>query len=131
MSRNGGKTSYPVLFGSIMGRINEERRLLSLKRRFAIFSVLILVFGTAFIPALKALSAALINTGFLQFFFLMFSDFDITLDYWQNFLMQLAETIPVVSSAVFFGVVFIFLELLRFWARDIKIIFAPKHLRNN
>ncbi len=112
----------------IMVRIHAEQRFLTFKRRLAIFSFGLIGSGIAFIPTFKMVQAGFAESGFLQFFSLFFSDFGIVAVYWQSFTMSLLETLPVMSLAIFLAVIFIFLESLRFLARDIKFIFSPRTL---
>jgi len=118
------------LLNRVMNRIREEKQLIILKRRMVIFSVGLLASVAIFIPVFRWVQADLIQSGFLQFFSLVFSDFKIVITYWQNFGMSLLETIPAVSLAVLFATIFAFLELLKFWTRDIKLIFTSKKLIN-
>lgn len=116
------------IFGRIMARIHTEQRILTFKRRLAIFSVGLIGSGIAFVPAFRMVRLSLIGSGFLQFFSLLFSDFGTVAAYWQSFVMSLLETLPAMSLAVFLAVVFVFLESLRFLARDIKFVFIPNKL---
>lgn len=118
------------LFNRVMNRIREEKQLIILKRRIMIFSVGLLASVAMFIPVFRWVQADLTQSGFLQFFSLVFSDFKIVITYWQNFSMSLLETVPAVSLAILFATVFAFLELLKFWTRDIKLIFKSKQLIN-
>ncbi len=118
------------LFNRVMNRIKKEKQILILKRRLMVFSVGLAASVAIFIPVFKWAQADLYESGFLQFFSLVFSDFGIVVAYWQNFAMSLLETVPAVSLAILFATVFIFLELLKFWARDMKLIFTSKQLTN-
>jgi len=110
------------LFDKIMNRIRKEQRLSALRRRL-IFSSLGLIASVAvFIPALKVVQRELYQSGFLQFVSLLFSDFEIIIVYWQNFVISLLESIPAMSLTIFFVAIFAFLELLKFWTKDMKII---------
>ena len=118
------------LYESIMNRIREERRISVLRRRIILFCLGFVVSAAAFVPAFRWLQTDLSNSGFLQFFSLLFSDFKIVATYWQSFLMSLLETVPAISLAVFLAAVFVFLESLNFLAKNIKFIFSPKQLAN-
>ena len=118
------------LFEKIMHRIREEQQLLTIKRRLAVFSVSLIVSASAFIPVLKMVQKELYESGFLQFLSLAFSDFGIIATYWQNFTMSLLETIPAISLTILLITILIFLESLKFLARDIKLIFASRRLTN-
>jgi ABC-type phosphate/phosphonate transport system permease subunit len=116
------------IFDRIMARINTERRILTFKRRLAIFSIGFIGSGIAFIPAFKMVEAGFIESGFLQFFSLLFSDFRTVAAYWQSFIMSLLETLPAISLAIFLAVIFVFLASLRFLVRDIKFVFPANKL---
>jgi ABC-type phosphate/phosphonate transport system permease subunit len=116
------------IFERIMTRIRTERRILTFKRRLAILSVGFVGSSTAFIPAFKLLHSNLVESGFLQFFSLLFSDFGIITGYWKEFSMSLLETLPAASLAIFLAVVFVFLGSLKFLAKDIKLLFSPPKL---
>ncbi len=111
----------------IMARIKAEQRLLTVKRRLTIFSIGLFGSAAAFIPVFKMAQLEISNSGFLQFFSLLFSDFGTVAAYWQSFTMLLLESLPAMSLAIFLAVIFIFFESLRFLARDIKFILTPKH----
>jgi uncharacterized metal-binding protein len=114
------------LFERIMRRIQEEQRLLTLKRRVFVFSVGMMVSAAAFAPALKITEAELSASGFLRFLSLAFSDFEVITAYRQNFALTLLETIPAISLALLLAVIFVFLGSLKILARDIKVVFASK-----
>ena len=114
------------IFERIMGRIRKEQRLSAIRRRLAIFSFGIIGSLAAFIPVSKLVYSSFVDSGFVQFFSLLFSDFGVVATYWQNFTMVLLETLPAISLAILLFVIFIFFESLRFLARDIKFILASK-----
>ena len=116
------------IFDRIMARLKAEQRLLTVKRRLVIFSVGALGSMAAFIPAFKMAQLEISNSGFLQFFSLLFSDFGTVAAYWQSFTILLLESLPAMSLAVFLAVIFVFFESLRFLSRDIKFIFTPTKL---
>jgi len=114
------------LFEKIMLRLHKERQLLTLKRRLTIFSVGLIGSAVAFIPAFKMVQAGFIESGFMDFFSLLFSDTGIVMAYWQNFALSLLETLPVLSLMALLATVLVFLESLKLLARDIKIL-LPQH----
>ncbi len=111
-----------------MWRIRKEERLMALKKRVVFFSIIMGGSIIAFIPALGAVQAEISQSGFLQFLSLIFSDFEIIINYWQSFVISLLETIPAISIAIFLAVIFVFLESLKFLARDIKIIYGLQQI---
>lgn len=108
------------LFEKIVNRIHKEQRLLTIRRRIAIFSVGLGGSLVAFIPVFKMLSAELAESGFIQFLSLLFSDFSIVVRYWQSFVPTLLETLPVISLIVFLTIIFVFLESLKFLIKNTK-----------
>ena len=110
------------IFGRIMARLRAEQRLLTIKRRMAIFSIGLIGSGVAFIPVFKMAQVEISNSGFLQFFSLLFSDFGTVAAYWQSFVLSLLETFPAVSAAALLSVILVFLGSLKFLVRNIKPI---------
>ncbi len=111
----------PYLLEKILKRIEKERRILVLKHT-AIFSVIFLVSIIAFIPASKILWQDFKNSGFIYFFSLIFSDFSIVIIYWRSLALQLLETLPAMSLALFLAVVLIFLQSLKSLIKNIKTL---------
>ena len=111
------------LFEKIMRRIGEEQRFAA-KRRLVFISLGAIVSLAVLVPAFNLARTNLAESGFLQFLSLAFSDFGIIIAYWQSFAMSLLETIPAISLAMFFVVIFMFLGSLKLLAKDIKIIYG-------
>ncbi len=115
------------LFEKIMARIAAEKLLLSAKRK-----MILIYFGIAgslagFYFAFKAAREGIIESGFLQFLSLIFSDFSVVVSNWQTFALSLLEAIPVVSLAMIFAAIFSFLIFIKFLAKYLKLIFNIKH----
>lgn len=116
----------PELFTKIIARIHSEKRILNLKRRLIFFSLGLIISAIALVPAFNTARADFNESGFSQFFSLLFSDFGSVLTYWQSFVLTLLESLPVMSMVVFLFIIFIFFESLKFLTRDIKIfLHAP------
>jgi hypothetical protein len=111
------------LFGRVMSRIGEERRLSAARRRFAVFSFVFLAAGAALVPAFRMLQTGLSESGFTEFFSLVFSDSGAVFAYWRSFVFALLESLPAMSAAAFLGALFVFLQSLKFLARDTKVVF--------
>ncbi len=118
------------LFGKIMHRISKEQRLLRAKRRIIIFSIGLFGSLLAFIPTFHMLRTGIIESGFIEFFSLLFSDSWVVMTYWQNFILTLLESIPSLSIAAFLTTVFVFLGSLKYLMRNIKMILTPIKLTN-
>lgn len=112
------------LFDKIMSRIHGEQRLLAIKYRIIVFSISLVGSLIAFFPALQTVKTEFIESGFIQFFSLFFSDFSIVMTYWQSFVLTLLEALPAFGLVMLLTVVFIFLGSLRFLTKDIKSVFA-------
>lgn len=115
------------LFSRIMRRIHSEKKILNLKRRVIFFSFGLIISLLVLVPAFKMVRAEFIESGFIDFFSLLFSDFGAVLTCWQSFVLTLLESLPVMSAVVFLLVIFLFLESLKFLVRDMKIVF---HINN-
>lgn len=111
------------LFERIMVRIRNEQRFSAIKQRLMVCSLGTACSAAALIPAFRAMQAGFNESGFFQFFSLIFSDFETIITHWQNFVMSLLETLPIMNLVVFLTIIFIILELTRFIARDIKLIY--------
>ena len=110
------------LFEKIISRLEKEQKLIILKRRLAVFSLGFVGSAMAFIPALKMVRASFVESEFMYFFSLLFSDAEIVATYWQNFTLSLLERLPVTNIIIFFAVIFFFLGSLRLLMKEIKNI---------
>ena len=117
------------LFDKIMGRINAERRLRTLRRRVLLFSIGLTLSMLALIPSVKLVYSNSIQSGFIQLSSLLFSDSSVVAFYWSNFLMSLLETLPAASLAMVLAAMFVFFGSLKFLLKDIKnITYLNKNL---
>jgi hypothetical protein len=112
------------LFLRIMNRIHKEQRLLVIKRRIAVFSVILVGCVIAILPAFNMLKTAFTESGFMQFLSLLFSDFEVMVAYWQQFLPSLLESFPVLNLMAFLTVILGFLESAKYLTKDIKFIYG-------
>jgi len=117
------------LFDKIMCRIDREKKMLTARRRIIIFSVGLIGSMIAFVPALGAVRADLAKSGFATFFSLIFSDTEIVLAYWQNFVQSLLETLPVMGVVTLLAIAVIFLESLKLLTKDIKNIYSSRRFK--
>ena len=109
------------LLERILKRIHREERLLVF-RKVVIFSVMMVGSLVGFVPSLKMLLADFSQSGFINFFSLIFSDFTVVRTYWQSFAMILLETLPALSLVLFLGVLLILLQSIKSLTRNIIII---------
>ncbi len=113
----------PELLGFIIQRISAER-LYAAKRRLVIFSLGMIGSLAGVIPAFMSMRTHMAQSGFAEFFSLLFFDAGSLVAYWQSFALTLLESLPAVSIAAFLATIFVFISSLRFVTRDIKILFS-------
>ena len=118
------------LLEKIIKRIHKEERLLVF-RKIALFSTTLIGSIIAFFPTFKMLMFDFNQSGFLNFFSLMFSDFSTVSTYWQSFVMILLESLPAVSLALFLAILLVFLQSVRSLTKNVKIIIKPNTLAVN
>ncbi|MGD0577283.1 MAG: hypothetical protein ABSA74_04365 [Candidatus Staskawiczbacteria bacterium] len=109
------------LYEKIIKNIHRKQRLLIL-RRVILFSATLAISVIGFFPAMSMLLSDSNQSGFLQFFSLIFSDSSSVATYWQSFTMTLLETLPVLSLALFLAVLLTFLESIKHLTKDVKTI---------
>jgi ABC-type phosphate/phosphonate transport system permease subunit len=112
------------LLGKIMQRIRKEQRIAA-ATKLIVFSVMLAGSAIAFLPVYQAMLTGFAESGFTQFFSLLFSDSSAMLAYWQSFVPALLETLPVLSITAFLAILLVFLQSLRSVSRNIKIISSP------
>lgn len=109
------------LLSTIMERIKEEQRLLTIRRRITLLSLATAASFAVFIPALNTTKAELAQSGIMQFLSLVFSDPESVFMFLGDFALSILESIPALSIAVFFAATFVFLSSLGALARAISI----------
>ncbi|MFH1145832.1 MAG: hypothetical protein V1707_02615 [bacterium] len=108
------------LFQRVMARIVREERLHDVRRRFMLFSILLVGSLATAIPAIQWLRTELAVSGFTAFISLALSDGRELVGNWQSFGTALLESLPVASLALTLFVIFIFLQSLKILIRDFK-----------
>jgi hypothetical protein len=116
------------LLRRVINRLNRERKLLTVKRRLAVFGVITLVSAGAFIPVWRLIESDFSNSGFWQFFSLLFSDWQAMTTYWQSFSLSLLEALPAMSLIAGLALLLVFLESLKFLVKNLKNFLDLKHL---
>lgn len=115
------------LLEKTMARVQKIQRRSAI-RQLVIFSLTAIASMAAFIPGLQLLKADLFESGFLSFLSLLWSDYSIIMTQWQNLGLALLESLPVTSLAIIMISIFVFLQSLKYMARDIKKI-SPLSMR--
>ena len=64
------------------------------------------------------MQASFINSGCMQLLSLIFSDFRIVAADWQDFSIAVLESLPILTIAIFLGIMFAVLQLLAYMAKD-------------
>ncbi|HTY39737.1 MAG TPA: hypothetical protein VMC43_01440 [Candidatus Paceibacterota bacterium] len=105
--------------------VAEQRRA---RFRAVIYGILAMVGLAALIPAGWEFFAELNASGFTQFASLAFSDAGTLLVAWQDFLLSLVESFPIIGTAAVLGSVFVFLSSLRAFLRDVGPALHRSHL---
>jgi hypothetical protein len=102
------------LLGDVINGIARERR--HLEKRWRIMLLVITASGTiaAMAPILIMLKTAVAESGFWQYFSLIFSDLDIVMASWESYLASLLEALPVTGLILFFSILYVGLSLLKF-----------------
>jgi hypothetical protein len=78
--------------------------------RSVIFGLGLIASLAAFVPALQWVQSSLAESGFLDYFGLLFSDTGAILATGKSFALILLESLPVFSLALFLAIVLAFLE---------------------
>lgn len=113
------------LLEKILKSIHAQERLLAL-RRVALFSVFFIGSIIGLFPTFNMLLSDFNQSGFLQFFSLVFSDFSTIVTYWKSFIIILLETLPAISLALFLTVVLTFLQSIKSLTHEYKQYFRIK-----
>jgi hypothetical protein len=99
------------------GIVVRNRRIARLK--LWIFSFMGFTSFIGLIPAWYALSSDLTQSGFYEYFSLIFSSDGSIFTYWKEFALSIAESLPTTSIALSLSLVFVLLISLRYVARQI------------
>jgi hypothetical protein len=118
------------LLEKIMIRVKKEREIIKLKRRLLASFVFGCFSAVVFFPALKFAFSELSQSGFVQFFSLLFSDFKTISIYWQDFIVSLLEIFPATSFLILLSASVALLGAFRFLTKDIKSFLQIKRITN-
>ncbi len=109
------------LFNVILAKI-EFKTIMIARLKFALLCLVAAVSLVATVPAFQYTYQEFQRSGFFQYLSLLFSDSSVVLSYWYAFALSLLESLPFLAIAALLGSVFIFLEALRFAAKNIRNI---------
>jgi hypothetical protein len=116
------------LLERIVNRLYKEQNLLAVKQRLAVFGVAALISAVVLVPIVNLVRADFYHSGFWQFSSLLFSDWQVISAYWQSFGLALLEALPVMSLVILLAALLVFLESLKFLAKNLKTFLTLKHL---
>jgi hypothetical protein len=114
------------LLPRIMARIGREKRLLAIKR-VILFSFGIILPLAAFFPILRLLVADISSSGLTQYLSLVFSDTGAIMASWSDYLLSIAESLPVVPITGLLIIIFVFLGSLRLAAKGLAELNPGQH----
>ena len=119
------------LLNKIILKIDLESQKIRLKRRLFIFGIFTITTASALIPAMKLVINRLNESGFNAFFSLLFSDFSIVLNDWQNFFFSLLESFPIMSFVLLLFGLLIFIQALKIFIKNLNLILTYKQYALN
>lgn len=112
------------LYDSVLARIDREARRAS-RIRLAFFAPLVFVSSVAVIVSFQYLARETAQSGLSGYLSILFSDGGTAFSYWKEFLISLAEQVPVLSVALFLGTVFVLMSLLKATVKNMQMMLAP------
>ncbi len=112
------------LFGNIKLRIRHEERIMAIRKTAVLSMVAILSIG-AFVPFLNSTAVAVARSGLLQFVLLLFSDSEVVISIWQDYVLTILESLPITEIAVLLGTTLFLVYLIKNIAQNIVIVFEP------
>ncbi len=109
-----------ILFEKIMLRIALEKKKIAIKRKIAVFSVILGVSFLGLIPAVRGAYSGFANSGISPLFSLLFSDTSIVLSYWKNFTFSLLEVLPINGILIAVALLVVCSASIRFLFKNLK-----------
>jgi hypothetical protein len=106
------------LLNKVFSRLKHEQKKAVIKK-IAFFSVGILSSVFVFIPMLIGTIAEIQQSGFAYIVSLLFSDFRAVVSIWDDFLLSVLETLPIIHFAILFASVYVFLRSIKYFAKNI------------
>jgi len=114
---NMSQVEPPIrLKGLILRRIEMEKSRLMKRKMVLIYSGLSLSSG-AFLFVFFSFGNAILKSDFWNLLSLIFSDAEVVISHWSDFVLSLLETLPVVSITVILIPVFAILLILNYYSK--------------
>ena len=107
--------------------VAREKRLIRIK--LYAFSLVGFLSLAGLVPVFKALFSDFAQSGFYEYFSLLFSSGNNLFSYWKELVSSLAESLPVLNIIFSFSLIFVFLWSLRYVLK--QIIINNKYVGNS
>lgn len=114
------------LLDKVLLRIETERRLNALRRRFLFSGVLLIGSVITLTFFFRLLWVDLTSSGFGEYLFLFFYDFRYIAADWKDYTLTLLETLPALSAGLFLGI-----SLAVLYGLKLTLNFGEEFLRNS
>lgn len=101
----------------------EIKRCRIIRIQFAFLGSAIFTSFIALIPAFQYTIQEFYQSGFYQYFSLIFSDGGTLILYWQEFVLSLAESLPLLGITAVLGIIFVLLGLFKIAVQNARILF--------
>ena len=108
----------------VMERIRREEKLAAAKRRIIFFSAGFVGSLVVFIPVFSSTQAEVAKTGFFRVLSLIFSDFGAVMSFFNQYLLSLLETLPVINIILLFAIILIILEFAKKLSQNVSFVFS-------
>ncbi len=99
----------------------QRKQVRSARQKLVFHTLLLVSCLVALIPGWRYFITDFSQSGLQQYLSLLFSDASIVLRYWQDFILSLAESLPIISGVVILTIIFILLDSLKRIAGEIKL----------
>ncbi len=108
----------------VMGRIQREEKLMAAKRRIIFFSSGFVGSLIAFIPVFSSTQAEVAKTGFFRVLSLIFSDSGAVMSFFNQYLLSLLETLPVLNIILLLIFSLAILEFAKKLSQNVSFAFS-------
>lgn len=112
------------LHGAILARIERVQKR-SARLWFAGMSVIAASSFAVLVPAFRYTAEEGYRSGSYHYLSLLFSDSSAAFLYWREFMLVIAESLPLVETSVFLGMLFVSLASFRLAAKNMPAAFLP------
>ncbi|MCX6788632.1 MAG: hypothetical protein WCO21_03230 [bacterium] len=110
------------LFHDTMLRIDAKKRRVAMYARIGFFGVTSATALLVLAPIWNGFYVELTQSGFSQLSSLIFSDGGTIMTYWQDFILSLAESLPILSAIGLVGSVLLFLVSTERLIRNVRAL---------